>query len=254
MKKIIASVGNKGKNNISDVKVVQGLLNQQKLVGFPISLKIDGKSGPNTVKRIEMFQKNILKMIRPDGLVDANGKTFKKLTSIKVGAKPGSSMSLGPKGISLLKSIEGLALVPYDDQTGKDITAWVKGATIGYGHLIAKSNWAKYQNGLTEAAALTLLKADLSPFVNTIKNKVKVGVTQNEFDAMVIFAFNIGQTGFSTSSVLKMVNDPMAKTAYSSLENAWKAWDKSQGKVSRGLKNRRQAEWNIYNKGVYAKW
>jgi GH24 family phage-related lysozyme (muramidase) len=86
------------------------------------------------------------------------------------------------------------------------------------------------------------------------KNKVKANVTQNEFDAMVILAFNIGQAGFSNSSILKMVNDPSATTSYTTLENAWKAWDKSQGKVSRGLKNRRQTEWNIYNKGIYAKW
>lgn len=254
MKKIIASVGSKGKNNISDVKVVQSLLNQHKLVGFPIPLKIDGKSGPNTVKRIEIFQKNIIKMIRPDGLVDANGKTFKHLVANKVGAKSGISMFFGQKGINLLKSIEELATTPYDDQTGKDITAWVEGATIGYGHLIAKSDWSKFKGGLTEAEALSLLKADLAPFVNNIRNKVKVSVTQHQFDAMVILAFNIGLAGFSSSSVLKMVNDPSATTSYTTLENAWKAWDKSQGKVSRGLKNRRQAEWNIYNKGVYAKW
>lgn len=96
-------------------------------------------------------------------------------------------MFFGQKGITLLKTIEELATDPYDDQTGKDITVWVEGATIGYGHLIVKSDWSKYKNGLTETQALSLLKADLSPFVNTIKNKVK-------------------------------------------------------------------AEWNIYNKGVYAKW
>lgn len=254
MKKIIASVGNRGNNDILDVKVVQGLLNQHKLAGFPIPLKIDGKSGPNTIKRIEAFQKNVLKMIRPDGLVDANGKTFKHLVEAKVGSKSGVSMFFGQKGINLLKAIEELATTPYDDQTGKDITAWVEGATVGYGHLIAKSDWSKYKDGLTEAEALSLLKVDLSPFVNTIKNKVKVSVAQNEFDAMVILAFNIGQSGFSNSSVLKMVNDPSAATSYATLENAWKAWDKSQGKVSRGLINRRQAEWNIYNKGVYAKW
>ena len=120
--------------------------------------------------------------------------------------------------------------------------------------MIAKSDWSKFKGGLTEAEALSLLKADLAPFVNNIRNKVKVSVTQHQFDAMVILAFNIGLAGFSSSSVLKMVNDPSATTSYTTLENAWKAWDKSQGKVSRGLKNRRQAEWNIYNKGVYAKW
>jgi GH24 family phage-related lysozyme (muramidase) len=254
MKKIIGTVGYKGKNNISDVKVVQGLLNQHKLIGFPIPLKIDGKSGPNTVKRIEALQKSNLKMIRPDGLVDINDKTFKQLVATKVGAKSGVSMFLGQKGINLLKSSEELAITPYDDQTGKDITIWIEGATIGYGHLIAKSNWSKYKYGLTEAEALALFKADLSPFVNTVKNKVKVGVTQNEFDALVILAFNIGEAGFSSSSVLKMVNNPLATTSYATLEKAWKAWDKSQGKVSRGLINRRQSEWNIYNKGVYVKW
>jgi len=71
---------------------------------------------------------------------------------------------------------------------------------------------------------------------------------------MVILAFNIGKAGFSSSSFLKMVNDPSATSSYATLENAWKAWNISQEKVNRGLNNRRQAEWNIYNKGVYAQW
>jgi len=40
------------------------------------------------------------------------------------------------QGMGLLKSIEKLRLKPYDDQTGKEISSWVKGATIGYGYLI----------------------------------------------------------------------------------------------------------------------
>lgn len=79
MKKIIGSVGNKGKNIIADVKVVQALLNQHKLVGFPVPLKLDGKSGPNTVKRIEAFQKSIVKMGSPDGCIDPGGNTLKAL-------------------------------------------------------------------------------------------------------------------------------------------------------------------------------
>lgn len=254
MKKIIASVGNRGKNNTPDVKVVQALLNQQKIAGFPNRLKVDGRLGPNTVERIKAFQKNIVKMIRPDGVVDINGKTFKYLVATKVGAKPAISMFFGQKGINLLKSIEELATTPYDDQTGKGIATWVEGATIGYGHLIAKSEWLKYKDGLTEAQALSLFKADISPYVNAVNSKVKVSVTQNEFDAMVILAFNIGKAGFSSSSVLRMVNDPLATTSYSTLESAWKAWNKSQARINRGLINRRKAEWNIYNKGVYAKW
>ena len=58
-------------------------------------------------------------------------------------------------GVNLLAGIEKLALKPYDDQTSKEITSWVKGATIGYGHLISKDDWDSYKNGLSKEDALT---------------------------------------------------------------------------------------------------
>ena len=60
--------------------------------------------------------------------------------------------------------------------------------------------------------------------------------------------------GFSSSAVLKLVNDPTAKTAHKDLESAWKAWNKSQGIVNAGLVNRRNAEWNIYSENIYQRW
>ena len=158
------------------------------------------------------------------------------------------------KAANLLKAIETLATKPYDDQTALDITAWVSGATIGYGHLISKSDWPKYKDGFTKDDAINLFNADLAPFVNTVKSKVKANITQNEFDAMVILTFNIGEKGFSDSSALKIINDPSAKTTYSTLESAWKAWNKSKGIINNGLINRRNAEWNIYTKGIYQRW
>ncbi|WP_425433722.1 glycoside hydrolase family protein [Nitrosomonas marina] len=56
------------------------------------------------------------------------------------------------------------------------------------------------------------------------------------------------------SSVLRMINNPSAKTRYPNLEMAWKAWRKSQGRVMQGLINRRNAEWRIYSEGVYEWW
>ena len=79
-------------------------------------------------------------------------------------------------------------------------------------------------------------------------------IAQHEFDALVIFSYNIGAHAFIHSNVLKLINNPKAKTPYSNLEQAWKAWDKSQGKVNLGLKHRRQSEWNIYSKNIYKKW
>lgn len=249
-------MGLNGINHSTDVTLIQKLLNAQNTQGKEIPLKVDGEIGNKTILRIEAFQKNILKMVHPDGCVDPNGKTFKKLASAqaKPSAKTAITLNFGPKGTNLLKSIEQLATTPYDDQTGKDITEWVDGATIGYGHLISKSDWSKYKDGITEVQALSLLNSDLKPFVNKVKTKVSANVTQNEFDAMVILAFNIGPEAFSNSSVLKMINDSNAKTAYTTIEAAWKAWKKSQGAVNKGLINRRQAEWNIYSKEVYQKW
>lgn len=153
-----------------------------------------------------------------------------------------------------MKEIEELRLTPYDDQTGKEISEWVKGATIGYGHLIKKSEWTLYKNGITAVQADTIFKADIAPFVAVVNNGLKVDVSQQQFDAAVILAYNIGAGGFSNSSALALINNPSAKTEYSNLERAWKSWHYSQGKKNPGLINRRNSEWNIYSKGVYKRW
>jgi lysozyme len=99
-----------------------------------------------------------------------------------------------------------------------------------------------------------LFKSDLAPFEKKVKSLIKVPLSQNQFDALVIVAFNIGESAFSSSSILKLVNDPSSKTPYSSLEKAWMAWNKSRGEVMKGLENRRKAEWNIYSKNIYQGW
>jgi len=254
MDKLSASVGRDGSNTKQDVILVQQLLNQSRIAGITTPLKEDGLIGNITIARIEAFQKAIVSLASPDGRVDPDGKTFKMLLMSRENAMPASSFEPSDKAIDLLKSIEQLATIPYDDQTGLDTTEWVKGATIGYGHLIAKAEWDEYKNGITEAEAINLFKTDLAPFVDTIKQYVTSHISQNEFDAMVIFTFNIGSHGFKTSSVLKLINDPDAETDYSDLESAWKAWNKSDGKVNKGLANRRNAEWNIYSKNIYKRW
>lgn len=163
-------------------------------------------------------------------------------------------LRISPKGLKLLKSMEGLRSKPYDDQTGDPITSWQKGATIGYGHLIAKSEWHKYENGITEKEATALLRRDVKPYISAVQNNVKASLSQEQFDALVLFVFNIGKSGFRRSSLLKLINNANAKTPYKNLESAWKAWKKSQGKVMKGLKRRRKTEWKLYSQGVYQTW
>ena len=172
----------------------------------------------------------------------------------RAGGFAAAHLTMSPEAVTLLKSIEELHLLPYDDQTGKDISAWVAGATIGYGHLIKKAEWATYKAGITAEQAEALFLADAAPFETAVGEAITVGVQQYEYDALVILAFNIGVSGIKGSSVAKLVNDPKAVTGHANLEAAWKSWNKSQGKVNKGLNNRRAAEWRIYTTATYARW
>ncbi len=254
MDKITGSVGKNGVNQTQDVELIQKLLNGCDIPGEDIPLDEDGIIGNKTINRIEAFQKKIVLLSRPDGRVDPDGKTFKKLLELSRIEKEARLFSLSIKAIDLLKSIEELATKPYNDQTGNDITNWLEGATIGYGHLIAIEEWDKYKDGISKEQALELFERNLIPYVEKVKTSVTSLITQNEFDAMVIFTFNIGVYAFGASSALKFINDPAATTSYPDLESAWKAWNKSQKKVNQGLINRRQAEWDIYTRNIYKKW
>lgn len=166
-------------------------------------------------------------------------------------------MKMSISGITLLRSIEEFRAHPYDDQDGKDIEVWVPGATVGYGHLISKEEWSNFSGrevGPLEADYL--FTEDLSPFefcvMGAIDNSFQL--SEHKFDALVMLAFNIGQTAFKNSSVVKLVNDKYAITNYFDLEEAWMAWNKSQSKVMRGLVNRRGAEWQMYSDGIYERW
>ncbi|ELP1878973.1 M15 family metallopeptidase [Vibrio vulnificus] len=83
--KLIGSVGVSGKNQTIDIKEIQKGLNLTISLLKPITqLKVDGSLGRNpekskTVAAIKEFQKRVVGMVRPDGRVDVNGKTHRKL-------------------------------------------------------------------------------------------------------------------------------------------------------------------------------
>lgn len=173
------------------------------------------------------------------------------------------NMKLSEKGMKLLKDIETLRLKVYDDQTNKDIIEYNKknkeGATIGYGHLLKEQDgdFEKYKPNvaITKEDADELFLNDLAPFEKKVNNIIKVNLSQQEFDALTILAFNIGNGSFQSSSVVKLVNNPNdPKSNYRTLDEAWMAFNKSQGQVMKGLNKRREAELNIFKKGVYEKW
>lgn len=81
--------------------------------------------------------------------------------------------------------------------------------TIGYGH----TRSAREGVAITEAEAEMLLQHDLLAVVGVIHDKVSLPLTQNQFDALVSFIFNIGADRFLTSDVLERLNEGAAAAA-----------------------------------------
>ena len=77
-------VGEQGANKKVDVKAIQAALNLAQSANFKLKVRLvaDGKNGDKTIAAIEMFQKDIVKLINPGGRVDPGGKTLKTLKKI----------------------------------------------------------------------------------------------------------------------------------------------------------------------------
>ncbi len=164
-------------------------------------------------------------------------------------------MNISDNGIEILKRLEGCVVknglhIIYDDQTGRAINPYnllPRGATIGYGHLIKPGE--DFGRGIDESRATELLRADVKIAERTVSQNINTTLTQNQFDALVIFAYNIGENNFIKSSVVKFINNPNYKSQiYPDLTSAWLAWNKSNGRVMAGLTNRRKTEFNLFNK------
>lgn len=163
-------------------------------------------------------------------------------------------MHISKNGIELLKELEGMVIrngkhVIYDDQTGQPVNTnepLPRGATIGYGHLIKSGE--DFRNGITESVATELLLRDVATAENAVQNTISVPLTQNQFDALVIFAYNIGTKNFAASTVVKYINNPeFHSMIYPNLDSAWRAWCKSCGRKMSGLVRRRDMELKLFH-------
>ena len=165
-----------------------------------------------------------------------------------------SNMKISDNGINMLKRFEGsvkigVRHVIYDDKTGRPVNSDKElpaGATIGYGHLIKSDE--DFKHGITERQATEILRSDISTAERAIKDNITIPLSQNQYDALVSLAYNIGAKNFANSTVVKYVNDSnYHNTKYPTLESAWMAWNKSGGREMAGLTNRRQQEFNLFN-------
>lgn len=150
-------------------------------------------------------------------------------------------MKLSESGIRFLESLEGKRNKLYDDKYGCTIDCAADAAgypTIGVGHLVQPGDTQFDGITLSDNEIDELLRGDIEVFEDCVNDNVKQPLTQNQFDALICLAFNIGVTNFKGSTLLRRIN----AGRYDEAAEQFLVWNKSKGKYNEGLANRRVKE------------
>jgi lysozyme len=139
-------------------------------------------------------------------------------------------MNYSKKGLALTESFEGLRLTAYQDQVG----VW----TIGYGHTKGVTRGMT----CTQEQAEQWLLEDVQDAVDAVNELVHVVLSQDQFDALVDFVFNLGAGSFAGSTLLHKLN----AEDYEGAAVEFDKWDHAGGQVVAGLLRRRQAETDLF--------
>lgn len=145
-------------------------------------------------------------------------------------------LNISSNGLKIIKKYEGCRLTAYKCPAG----VW----TIGYGH----TKGVKQGMTITQAKADAYLEADCKTFVKAVNKyygtgKNKYEFNQNQFDALVSFTYNCG------AGNLKTLLDG-GKRSFAEISKAIPKYTRANGKVLKGLANRRADEKNLFDKKV----
>jgi lysozyme len=146
-------------------------------------------------------------------------------------------MILDNKGYLLITKFEGLRLKPY--------LCSAKIPTIGHGNTYYPDGKrvTLLDKDITKQQAFDMFKEVANRFAKRVDTLVTSNLNQNQFNALVSFAYNVGTGNFSSSTLLKKVNrNPDDLT----IKDEFLRWNKAGGKVLNGLTNRRNEEAILY--------
>ena len=135
-------------------------------------------------------------------------------------------MNTSAEGIALIKKFEGCELKAYQCSAG----VW----TIGYGH----TKDVEEGDTISKDQAEEMLVEELHEYENYVNEYVNVALSQNQFDALVSWVYNLGPANLTASTMLKVLNSG----EYEDVPAQMKRWNKAGGKVLEGLIRRREAE------------
>ena len=139
-------------------------------------------------------------------------------------------MDYSRNGLALTEQFESCRLSAYPDSKGVP--------TIGYGHTAG----VQLGDTCTQAQAETWLLEDVAWAASVVNSQVTVPLTQNEFDSLVDFIYNVGSGNFEGSTMLKLLNEQN----YAAAAEQFIRWDKAAGVEIAGLLRRRQSEEELF--------
>ena len=127
-------------------------------------------------------------------------------------------------------------------------------ATIGIGHLLTQSERMsgkitiagrsiEWRLGLTDLQCLQLLSQDVAKREKAVRDLVTTPINQHQFDALVVFVFNIGRGAFRRSTLLRLLN----QGHYDAVPDQMRRWVYADGKVVEGLRVRREATIKLWS-------
>lgn len=152
-------------------------------------------------------------------------------------------MKVSDIGLRHLKKSEGVVLKMYKDSAGLP--------TIGVGHLLTKDELSSgkiqclsvdWTGGLTEDQVDELFRRDLQTAEDAVTAYVKVPLTENQFDTLVSFVFNVGFNAFRKSTLLRLLNEGN----YAAVPSQLRRWVYSAGKRDPILVARREREIELW--------
>lgn len=147
-------------------------------------------------------------------------------------------MKLNKAGADLIKQFEGCKLKSYQCSALR----W----TIGYGNTFFEDGTPVVAgNAITQQKAEKLFEIIANEFSAKVAKLVTSKVNENQFGALVSFAYNCGIANLQKSTLLKKVN---SNPNNPSIKAEFLKWNKASGKVLAGLTRRREAEANLYFK------
>jgi GH24 family phage-related lysozyme (muramidase) len=141
--------------------------------------------------------------------------------------------ALSAAGMAALQMREGFSATPYADH---------KGYSIGFGHLIKPGeNLAT----VTVGQAVDLMRTDIAWAVQAVADTITAPINQSQFDALVSFAYNVGEGAFKRSTLARRINagDPGASDEFG-------RWIYASGQQNSALIARRTSEKNQFESGT----